>query len=179
MVPIHAKNESGRFMNLVAADVSPLILNWRNLSRLTSAATRLIVFMVPMHARKRKRLSMNQPSPATRAGRSGGPRPVPGRSAWPAPAPRKNHRGPRPCVAAAGGDRPRSDSDRVHGPNACTKRKGALHEPAVARDSSRVKWWTATGPRSQHVACAGTAGKSPTPSSLRGRCGRGPPAVRI
>src|SRR6266540_504357 len=58
-------------------------------------------------------------------------------------------------------------------------RKWALHEPAVARELAEAKYRTATGPRSQRVARAGTQGKSPTPSSLRGRCGRGPPAVRI
>ena len=41
-------------MNLVAADMSRLMLNRRNLSRLTSAATSLNLFMVPMHAKKRK-----------------------------------------------------------------------------------------------------------------------------
>src|SRR5436309_682259 len=39
-------------MNLVAADVSPLILHWRSLSRLTSAATSQSGFMVPMHVQK-------------------------------------------------------------------------------------------------------------------------------
>src|SRR6266581_4304612 len=72
---------------------------------------------------------MNQSSPASRAGRSGGPRPVPGRSALPAPALRKNHRGPRPCVAAAGGDRPRSESDRFMVLMHAKKRKGPTHKP--------------------------------------------------
>jgi len=36
------------------------------------------------------------------AGGRTGPRPVPGRSALPAQAPRENHRRPRPCVAAGG-----------------------------------------------------------------------------
>src|SRR5436190_8070957 len=39
-------------MNLVAADVSPLILHWGSLSRLTSAATSQSRFMVPMHGVK-------------------------------------------------------------------------------------------------------------------------------
>ena len=52
MVPMRAKNRVGAFQNLVAADVSPLILNWKSLSRLTSAATSPLRFMVPMHAPK-------------------------------------------------------------------------------------------------------------------------------
>ena len=43
------KGEWWLSMNLVAADVSPLILNWGSLSRLTSAATSAKRFMVPMH----------------------------------------------------------------------------------------------------------------------------------
>ena len=39
-------------MDLVAADVSPLIIQWRSLSRLTSAATNPNWFMVPMHGHK-------------------------------------------------------------------------------------------------------------------------------
>jgi hypothetical protein len=65
------------------------------------------------------------------------------------------------------------------GPMHGIKVVGALHEPAVARELAEAKYGTATGPRSQRLARAGTQGKSPTPSSLRGRCGRGPPAVRI
>ncbi len=41
-------------MNLVAADVSPLILHWRSLSRLTSAATKPNCSVVPMHVQERK-----------------------------------------------------------------------------------------------------------------------------
>ena len=63
MVPMHAKKASRLSINLVAADVSPLILNWRNLSRLTSAATSLNQFMVPMHAKKRKE-AFNEPENA-------------------------------------------------------------------------------------------------------------------
>ena len=55
---------------------------------------------------------MNLPLPVTWPDRSSGPRPVPGRSVWPAPAPLENHPRPHPCAAAAGGDRPRSESDR-------------------------------------------------------------------
>ncbi len=40
-------------MNLVAADVSPLTLHQKSLSRLTSVATSWKRFMVPMHAQKR------------------------------------------------------------------------------------------------------------------------------
>ncbi len=46
------KSQRRLSINLVAADVSPLILHWRSLSRLTSAATSRRQFMVPMHARK-------------------------------------------------------------------------------------------------------------------------------
>src|SRR5436309_1165668 len=50
----HARpqNRGGLPMNLVAADVSPLILHWGSLSRLTSAATSQSRFMVPMHGVK-------------------------------------------------------------------------------------------------------------------------------
>jgi len=41
-------------MNLVAADVILIILLWRSLSRLTSAATSPNRFMVLMHTEKRK-----------------------------------------------------------------------------------------------------------------------------
>src|SRR5438046_6083426 len=50
-----AKNERTLSMNLVAADASPLILHWRSLSRLTSAATSQSRFMAPMHAQKNER----------------------------------------------------------------------------------------------------------------------------
>ena len=72
--------------------------------------------------------------------RARGPRPVPGRSAWPAPAARENHRGPRPCAAAAGGDRPRSESDRFMVPMHSQKRKEAFQEErnACIRRPSRA-----------------------------------------
>src|SRR6266568_3062554 len=52
---------------------------------------------------------------------------------WPTPAPRESHRHPRPCVAAAGGDRPRSESDRFMVPMHAEKRKGVTHEPEQGR----------------------------------------------
>src|SRR5437870_10356619 len=46
------KNGWSLSTNLVAADVSPLILHWRSLSRLTSAATSPNRFRVSMHFQK-------------------------------------------------------------------------------------------------------------------------------
>src|SRR5207247_2161297 len=57
-------------------------------------------------------LSMNLPLPRELPRRARGPRPVPGRSVWAAPAPLEDHSRPGLCAAAAGGDRPRSESDR-------------------------------------------------------------------
>ena len=56
--------------------------------------------------------SMNLPLPRELPRRARGPRPVPGRSVWAAPAPLEDHSRPGLCAAAAGGDRPRSESDR-------------------------------------------------------------------
>ncbi len=46
-------------MNLVAADVSPLISRWGNLSRLTSAATSPKPVMVPMCAQRREEAALD------------------------------------------------------------------------------------------------------------------------
>ena len=97
----------------------------------TRTSTRTKRFMVPMHARSEWALSMNLPLPVSWPERSSGPRPVPGRSAWPAPAARENHRGPRPCAAAAGGDRPRSESDRFMVPMHARSERGL----PMSRDS--------------------------------------------
>src|SRR5207245_7891019 len=56
------ENERGLSMNLVAADVSPLILNWKNLSRLTSAATSLTSSCSQCMRESERRLSMNRDS---------------------------------------------------------------------------------------------------------------------
>jgi len=64
-------------MNLVAADVSPLILHWGSLSRLTSAATSQSKFMVPMHGVKavgafhKSAIPFGSLSPRRRSGRGG------------------------------------------------------------------------------------------------------------
>src|SRR5437016_3880526 len=57
-------------------------------------------------------------------------------------------------------------------------KEGSLSMNLPSPVSCRCEVRTATGPRSQRVARASTPGKSPTPWFLRGRCGRGPPAVR-
>jgi len=67
---------------------------------------------------------MNQPLPVSWPDRSSGPRPVPGRSVWPAPALLENHPRSRLCATAAGGDRPRSESDRFMVPMHARSERG-------------------------------------------------------
>src|SRR5207249_5411761 len=96
-------------MNRVAADVSPLILHWRSLSRLTSAATSQSGFMVPMHSEKRKG-AFHKPS---------------GSSAGVSPAlPNRRARRPLHYFAA-----------KVHGPNPLGRRGGV---DSVAGGSSDI-----------------------------------------
>ena len=73
-------------------------------------------------------LTRNQPLPLSWPDRTSGPRPVPGRSVWSAPALLENHPRSRLCATAGGGDRPRSESDRFMVPMHARKRKGATHE---------------------------------------------------
>ena len=82
---------------------------------------------------------MNLPLPVSGPQRSSGPRPVPGRSVWPAPAPLGNHPRPRLCVTAAGGDRLRSESHWFMVPLHGIKAGRAFHEPAVAREWAAEK----------------------------------------
>jgi len=74
---------------------------------------------------------MNQPLPVSWPDRSSGPRPVPGRSVWPAPALLENHPRSRLCATAAGGDRPRSESDRFMVPMHARSERGL----PMSRDS--------------------------------------------
>jgi len=85
---------------------------------------RVVRFMVPMRAKIASGLSMNLPLPVSCPERGSGPRPVPGRSVWPAPAPLENHPRPRLCAAAAGGDRPRSESDWFMAPMRAKRASG-------------------------------------------------------
>src|SRR6058998_2925715 len=88
-----------------------------------------IRFMVPKRAKKASGLSMNHP--LSWPDRSSGPRPVPGRSVWPAPALLENHPRSRLCATAAGEDRPRSESDRFMVPMHARSERGL----PMSRDS--------------------------------------------